>query len=89
MKNFIDVIDQWPSLQSFATDIGVLYVTAQLMRHRNSIAAKHWKAVVEGARQRKIRGVTLEVLAQLAAEEQEPTPPAKDKPPKRRETHAA
>lgn len=69
MNTFAEVIDRWPSLQCFADDIGVRYVTAQLMRHRNSIAAKHWQAAVSGADARHIAGVTLDVLAKLAAEE--------------------
>lgn len=68
MDTFSDIIDRWPSLQHYAEDIGVQYVTAQLMRHRNSIASKHWKAVVCGAEKRRIEGVTLEALAEIAAQ---------------------
>lgn len=67
MDTFTSIIDRWPSLQDYADDIGVQYVTAQLMRHRNSIASKHWKAVVGGAEKRQIEGVTLEALAEIAA----------------------
>lgn len=73
MRSFAEIIDLWPSpsLRSFADDIGVRYVTAQLMRHRNSIAPKYWNAVVAGAERRRISGVTLELFAKLAAEEDE------------------
>lgn len=67
MDTFSSIIDRWPSLQDYADDIGVQYVTAQLMRHRNSIASNHWKAVVGGAEKRRIEGVTLEALAEIAA----------------------
>lgn len=66
MKTFREVIDLWPSISAFAADIGVSYVTAQVMRHRNSIAAKHWRSVVESAEERGL-DVTYELLASLKA----------------------
>jgi hypothetical protein len=81
MSTFRSIIDKWPSLAEFASDLGVKYVTAQLMRHRNSIAPKHWKNVVSAARDRKITGVTLEVLAAMKAD----SPP---EPPKARVTRS-
>lgn len=71
MTSFRAIIDKWPSLQAFADDLGVKYVTAQLMRHRDSIASKHWNRAVTSAHKRKIHGVTLEVLAALQAAKQE------------------
>ena len=62
---FRSVIDSWPSIQEFADDLGVKYVTAQLMRHRDSIAAKHWKPVVVAARKRRLSGITLDLLASI------------------------
>jgi len=84
MDTFADIIDRWPSLQDFADDIGVKYVTAQLMRHRNSIAPNHWKALVSGAEMRRIEGVTLEALAEIAAHDG-----PKRKPRRRRELQSA
>lgn len=68
MDTFSDIIMRWPSLREFADDLGVPYVTAQVMKHRDSIAAEHWSAVVAGARARKIKGVSFELLARLKAE---------------------
>ena len=68
MNTFASIIERWPSLHDFAADIGVAYVTAQVMKHRDSIAAEHWAAVVDGAKNRKIDGVTLELLARIKAE---------------------
>lgn len=68
MDTFSDIIMRWPSLREFAEDLGVPYVTAQVMKHRDSIAAEHWAAVVDGAKSRKIAGVTLELLARIKAE---------------------
>jgi len=67
MKTFRDVIDRWPSLQAFADDLGVAYVTAQVMRHRNSISSRRWQRVVECAVVRGIEGVSYEVLAAIKA----------------------
>jgi hypothetical protein len=67
MKSFAEAINRWPSLRVFAEDIGVDYVTAQVMRHRDSISDKHWLRVVSAAEARGIDGVTLEFLAALKA----------------------
>lgn len=62
------VIDAWPRLSDFATDIGVAYGSAKAMRRRNRIPLEHIHAVVEAARQRSIDGVTAELLVKLAAD---------------------
>jgi hypothetical protein len=69
MHSFRDVIDAWPTPADFAADLGVPYVTANLMRQRNSIHARHWKGVVESARTRKIKGISLDLLASFAAKD--------------------
>lgn len=74
MSTFRSIIDKWPSISEFAADLGVKYVTAQLMRHRNSIASRHWNNVVIAARRREIAGVTLEVLAAIEAGQPAPEP---------------
>ena len=73
MKSFSDVIDQWPapSLQSFAEDVGIRYGTAQIMRHRDRINSRYWRRIVKAAQARKIEGVSLELMAALAAREQD------------------
>lgn len=72
MKDFRALISAWPSLRSFAEDIGVAYVTAQLMKHRNSISPDYWPDVVACAARRGIRGVTIETLARMRAERRRP-----------------
>ena len=64
-RSYADTYDERLRLLEFADDLGVKYVTAQLMRHRDSIASKHWKPVVAAARKRKIDGVTLDLLASI------------------------
>lgn len=65
IKSFRNIIELWPSIGDFADDIGVKYVTAQVMKHRDSIDADHWVAVVEAAKRRGYSGITYETLARL------------------------
>lgn len=62
------IIDKWPSLSDFAADLGIQYGTAKAMRRRGSIPADRWVEVVEKAKARKLKGVSLEALALAAAE---------------------
>src|ERR1700692_1738060 len=62
------VIERWPSLAVFADDIGVPYGTAKQMRRRDSIPAEYWVRIAAKASQRKIRGITIELLASLRAQ---------------------
>jgi len=63
MTTHTDIINEWPSLSDFADDLGVQYGTAKAMRRRGSIPPEHWIVLIARARERKIRGVTLETLA--------------------------
>lgn len=69
-NDFRSVIDRWPkpSISQFADDVGIHYVTAQVMRHRNSISPDHWPAVVDAAQRRGFREITLDLLCRLRAE---------------------
>lgn len=84
MHNFRDVIDAWTSLADFAADLGVPYVTASLMRQRGSIHARHWKGLIEASKKRRIRGISLELLASFAAKDTDAHKPSTEK-----EGHAA
>lgn len=66
-----DLINLWPSISAFAADLSVQYGTAKAMRRRNSIPPVHWPTIVEKAKARRIKGVTLEVLALAAASRSE------------------
>lgn len=65
------IIDLWPTLSSFADDLAVAYGTAKAMRRRGSIPAQYWLRTVAKAAERKIEGVSLEVLAEAVAVEPE------------------
>lgn len=73
------IIDEWPSLSDFASDIGAAYGTAKAMRRRSSIPPAYWPAAVAAAEERGL-GVSYEVLAAGAAQRAtrtESTPPEK------------
>ena len=57
------IIDKWPSLAEFASDIDAAYGTAKAMRRRGSIPAWYWETIVCKAVDRGIEGVTFETLA--------------------------
>lgn len=63
MRSHTDIIDKWPTLSAYASDIGVAYVTAQVMRYRGSIHVRHWDAVVDAALKRGWQDVTHELLS--------------------------
>jgi len=70
-SSFAALIGSWPrdgkktSIRSFATDLGVPYLNAQMMRHRSSVASEYWPQLVAAARKRRVEGVTFELLAEL------------------------
>lgn len=67
-----DVIDAWPSVAEFATDIGIAYERAKGMRRRNSITFDCAHAVVLAAAARGIEGVSHELLARLVSNDPSP-----------------
>ena len=67
MKTFADIINLWPTAEELARDLGVTGLVVRAWRNRESIPAEYWTAIAEAARKRKIRGVTLELFAGLAA----------------------
>lgn len=71
--NHAPIIDLWPSLSDFATDIGQSYNTAKAIRRRGWIPDWYWESAVAGAERREIKGVTLERLAE-ASKQRAPKP---------------
>lgn len=66
IQTFADVIGKWPSAVALADDLGVKEVTARAWRARG-IPAEYWTGIVASAEKRGIEGITLEVLASIAA----------------------
>jgi len=67
MQTYRDVIELWPSRDAFAADIGVSSEAARKMWERDRIAPEYWTATVGAAAARRYRGITTNVLAQIAA----------------------
>jgi hypothetical protein len=69
MPTFADIIDLWPrpSPVTLAADLGELPATVRQWRNRSVLPDRTWKACVEAAARRGLEGVTLDVLATIAA----------------------
>lgn len=69
MTTFADIIDLWPkpSPVTLADDLGEHAGTVRQWRNRAVLPDRVWKKVVAAAENRGIEGVTLEVLATIAA----------------------
>jgi hypothetical protein len=67
-QTFAEVINKWPTAVDLAADVGVKEVTARAWKARG-IPAEYWAEVVAAAEKRNIKGVTLDLLATLAAEQ--------------------
>lgn len=72
LTTFRDVIDCWPSLGAFASDVGLSYEAAKQMRRRDSISGRHFINVAHAAAHRGIRGASVPDLAAIAAQRSEP-----------------
>lgn len=68
MKTFADIIDAWGSPAVLAEDLDEEVGTVRQWRNRNRLPDRVWKGTVEAARKRGIEGVTLDLLAELAAQ---------------------
>lgn len=66
MDSFADIVEAWPSAVALAADVRVTPVTARAWKARG-IPAEYWSDVVQAAVKRNIQGVSLAVLARLAA----------------------
>jgi hypothetical protein len=56
LQTFDDVLALWETPKALSDDLGTLYVTAQLMKHRRSIGVDHWPRLIELL---KVRGYTV------------------------------
>ena len=67
MKTFKDVVSKWPSAWSMAIAVDVRENAVYTWKSRNRIPSEYWKDIVATEVAQK-EGVTLEVLAGLAAQ---------------------
>ena len=82
MQSFHEIMDAWSSDIVLAEDLQIPASHARTMRARGSIPAKYWTPLVAAAQRRGIKGVTIEVLAEIKAAQRrqpEPKPPVLQK----------
>ena len=68
IESFAAIIDLWPSAEAFGDAIGTTGANARKMKARDSIDSSYWESLVAAALLRGQKGVTLELLARLAAQ---------------------
>lgn len=66
ISSFSELLKLWPSAGEIADDLKVKEVTARMWRQRG-IPSEYWLGVVASAEKRGYQGVTLDLLAALAA----------------------
>lgn len=62
-----DLVKQWPSIRSFAVEIGCGYEAAKKMIARNSISPTHWQRVIVAAKAKELSWVSLDWLISIRA----------------------
>ena len=67
LDSFAAIIDLWPSAEAFGDAIGTSGANARKMKARDSIDSSYWESLVAAAIQRGLQGVSLDLLARLAA----------------------
>lgn len=72
MNSFVQIIDAFGGPSAFGEAIGIPDSHARAMKARKSIPDGYWLKVVEAARERGIKDVTLESFASLAETRLEP-----------------
>ncbi len=68
MHSFSDIINAWPEPApvTLATDLGEEPATIRQCRLRDALPPHYWRRAVAAARRRRLRGVTLQKLAEIA-----------------------
>lgn len=67
MRSFSDIIQAFGGVVPFRDAMGLPDVNARQMKQRDSIPDGYWSRVVAEATARNIEGVSLDVLAEIAA----------------------
>jgi hypothetical protein len=66
MNSFVEIIDAFGGAAPFGEAIGIPDSHARAMKARKSIPDGYWMLIVDAAKKRNIKGVTLESFASLA-----------------------
>ena len=71
METFSSIIGLWPSAEQLAADLNITGqnpgVTVRAWKRRDSIPPEYWNDIVAAAESRGFEGITLELLASIAA----------------------
>ena len=59
-----DMLKKWPCDRSVATDLSLPLYRVRKWRQRSVVPSGYWLDLIEAARKRRIRGVTLRALAE-------------------------
>jgi hypothetical protein len=63
-QTFEEILALWDTPKALSDELGILYVSAQMMKRRRSIGSAHWNAFIRGAAKRGI-GLTLDDFARM------------------------
>lgn len=66
MESFADIIAAWPSPEAFIEDHEIDAAKFAVWKHRSGIPSTHWPLTIRGAARRRLKGITLDLLAALA-----------------------
>ncbi len=69
MQTHAEIINEWPSIDALSQDVGEQPTTVRKWKARDSIPGRYWAPMEKGAVVRQIRGVTVSLLAEIAAKE--------------------
>lgn len=70
ITNVRELFALWENLSAIAADIGVSYRTVAEWRRQGRVPPHYWGALVLSARQRGVKGVTMNLLKRLPTAEQ-------------------
>ena len=76
MESAAQIIDAFGGPTAFAFVVGTTQQNATNMKARGTIPANFFRAIVDAAADRNIQGITLDVLADLAAKDWNRAKPA-------------
>lgn len=66
LTSYIPIFNKWPSLKAFADDIGIDPAYARTLKMRDSLPSSYWNHVEAAAKRRKLRGINIKTLADIA-----------------------
>lgn len=66
MQTFASIIDAFGGPVPFSQAVGVPDSHARTMKARDSIPIEYWQATIDAARERKLDGLTIEHMVDLA-----------------------